>query len=200
MTDDVFKSMRRQQFRRFFQPSRVLLGIFPAQVESGFNVITLCFSMYCSYRPPMMAVAINDRSCSYKLLDAASEFVLSVPGPSLLDESMQCGVQSMREIDKVGALGLKFVPSETVSVPGLLKAIANVELRKTSTLAVGDHTLLVGEVLRFAVNTATSELPLLSVGPFTKGYSVLQKKGIHRLAVVGEPTEQAQSPVGWAEA
>ena len=193
MTDDVFTSMRRQQFRRYFQPSRVLLGIFPAQVESGFNVITLCFSMYCSYRPPMMAVAINDRSCSYELLDSANEFVLSVPGPSLLDASMHCGIKSMREVDKVRALGLQLVPSETVSVPGLLKAIANVELRKTSTVNVGDHTLLVGEVLRFAVNAATSELPLLSVGPFTEGYRVLQKKGIHRLAVVGEPPKHAQS-------
>ena len=192
MTEDVFTSMRRQQFRRYFQPSRVMLGIFPAPVESGFNVITLCFSMYCSYRPPMMAVAINDRSCSYELLDAADEFVLSVPGPRLLDESMQCGIRSMRDVDKVKALGLQFVPSETVSVPGLLKAIANVELRKTSTATVGDHTLLVGEVLRFAVNTATSELPLLSVGPFTNGYSVLQKKGVHRLGVVGEPSEHAQ--------
>lgn len=193
MTENVFTSMRRQQFRRYFQPSRVLLGVFPAPVESGFNVITMCFSMYCSYRPPMMAVAINDKSSSYDLIDAANEFVLSVPGHSLLNESMQCGIKSMREVDKIRALGLDLVKSETVSVPGLLKAIANVELRKTSTVPVGDHTILVGEVLRFAVNTSTTEMPLLSIGPFTEGYSLLQKKGVHRLAVVGEPSKHAKS-------
>jgi flavin reductase (DIM6/NTAB) family NADH-FMN oxidoreductase RutF len=179
-----FTTVRRQQFRRYFQPSRVLLGIFPAPTKSGYNVITLCFSMYCSYRPPMLAVAINDQSCTHGLLDDAKEFVLSVPGPSLTDETMKCGVESMREVDKIAHLSLDLVASETVAVPGLVKAIANIELRKIAAIRTGDHTTLVGEATRFSVNTACTELPLLSVGPFTDGYQLLQKKGLHRLAVV----------------
>jgi len=180
-----FTSLRRQQFRRYFQPSRVLLGIFPAPVPSGFNIITLCFSMYCSYRPPMMAVAINDRSSTWDLINSAEEFVLSVPGPALVDLSMKCGIESMRQIDKITELQLELVQSKTVAVPGLLRAIANVELRKSTLVQTGDHAILVGEVLRFAVNTSTKEQPLLSIGPFTDGYDLLQKKGVHRLAVVG---------------
>ncbi len=185
MNEPDFTSLRRQQFRRYFQPSRVLLGIFPAPVPSGFNIITLCFSMYCSYRPPMMAVAINDRSSTWDLINSAEEFVLSVPGPALVDLSMKCGIESMRQIDKITELQLELVQSKTVAVPGLLRAIANVELRKSTLVQTGDHAILVGEVLRFAVNTSTKEQPLLSIGPFTDGYDLLQKKGVHRLAVVG---------------
>ena len=132
----------------------------------------------------MIAVAINDRSCTFDLIRDANEFVLSVPGPSLLNESMQCGIRSMRDTDKIKAFGLELVASETVSVPGLLKAIANVEVRKAAVIPSGDHVVVTGEVTRFAVNTACSELPLLSIGPFTDGYMLLKKKGIHRLGVV----------------
>jgi flavin reductase (DIM6/NTAB) family NADH-FMN oxidoreductase RutF len=191
--NNAFQSMRRQQFRRYFQPSRVLLGIFPAPTESKVNVITLCFSMYCSYRPPMLAVAINDRSATYELMQTVEEYVLSVPGPTLLDASMFCGLESMREVDKVKELSLELVDSEIVAVPGLLRAVANVELRKAGVLKTGDHLIMVGEVCRFAVNTTINELPLLSIGPYTDGYTLLRKKGIHRLGVVNtnehEPTK-----------
>jgi flavin reductase (DIM6/NTAB) family NADH-FMN oxidoreductase RutF len=184
VNNHAFQTMRRQQFRRYFQPSRVLLGIFPAPTESKVNVITLCFSMYCSYRPPMLAVAINDKSATYEHIQTVEEYVLSVPGPTLMDASMYCGLESMREVDKVKDLSLELVDSATVAVPGLLRAIANVELKKSCVLKTGDHLIVVGEVRRFAVNTAINELPLLSIGPYTDGYTLLRKKGIHRLGVV----------------
>ena len=90
----------------------------------------------------------------------------------------------MKELDKINELRIELVESERVSVPGLKTAIANIELKKTAAIPTGDHTILVGEVLRFSVNTSSNELPLLSVGPFTDGYKVLRKKGIHRLATV----------------
>lgn len=179
-----FASLRRQQFRRYFQPSRVLLGIVPVPTRNRVNVITLCFDMHCSYQPPMMAIAVHDKSATFELMPAADEYVLAVPGPSLVDAAMYCGIHSMRDVDKVEHLGLELTNSAKVRVPGLLRAIANIEMRKAATLRVGDHMLVVGEVVRFAVNTEMRELPLLSIGPYTDGYAVLRKKGIHRLGVV----------------
>jgi flavin reductase (DIM6/NTAB) family NADH-FMN oxidoreductase RutF len=69
-------------------------------------------------------------------------------------------------------------------VPGLRRAIANIELVKRAIVEAGDHVVVVGEVLRFAVNKGTRERPLLSVGADTSGYRVLAHEGIHRLAVV----------------
>lgn len=180
-----FQTLRRQQFRRYFQPSRIFLCLVPAPTQSGVNIITLSFNMHCSYQPPMIAVAINDRSSTFDLIQKANEFVLAVPGPSLLDAAMYCGVQSMRDVeDKVAALSLELSTSEAIAVPGLKMAIANVELEKRHQLRAGDHLMVIGEARRFAVNQHNKELPLLSVGPYTDGYEVLKKKGIHRLAVV----------------
>jgi flavin reductase (DIM6/NTAB) family NADH-FMN oxidoreductase RutF len=179
-----FSTFRRQEFRRYFQPSRILLGVIPASTESGVNIITLCFSMHCSYKPPMMAIAIQNVAVSYELIQKASEYVLAVPGESMARETMYCGVTSMSKVDKVKELGLELCASGKIAVPGLSKAIANVEMVKESVIKIGDHVLVVGRVARFGVNKLADELPLLSVGPDTRGFRVLAEGGIHRIAVV----------------
>ena len=181
MKEPRFSSLSRQQFRKFFQPSRILLGLIPAPTTSGVNIITLCFDMHCSYKPPMMAVAIQNVAASYRLIQKAKEYVLAVPGTSLVRETLFCGVTSMSEVDKVQKLGLELCASESISVPGLKKAIANIEMIKQLSLKVGDHILVVGRVARFAVNKELGELPLLSIGPDTRGYRVLTQRGIHRI-------------------
>lgn len=181
---DQFAAMNRQHFRAYFQPSRVVLCVLPAPTRSGLNVITVCFTMYCSYKPPMIAIAIQDVNASYDLVQAADEYVLAVPGQSMAADAMYCGTHSANDTDKVRDLGLELMGSEHVRIPGLRKAIANVEMRKRHCLATGDHVLVSGEALKFWVRRRSQELPLLSVGPDTRGYQVLQHKGIHRLGTV----------------
>jgi flavin reductase (DIM6/NTAB) family NADH-FMN oxidoreductase RutF len=180
----LFSPMRRQLFRAHFQPSRVVLCVLPASTPSGLNVITLCFTMYCSYKPPMLAIAIQNVNASHALIQSTDEYVLAVPGEGMAAEAMYCGTRSAADCDKVTDLKLDLVQSEQVRVPGLGKAIANVEMRKKHALIAGDHILVVGEALRFWVRRGTRELPLLSCGPDTRGYRVLQHKGLHRLATV----------------
>jgi len=179
-----FITLSRQQFRRYFQPSRLVLCVLPAPTTSGVNVITVSFNMYCSYKPTMMAVAIQNINESWHLIRDAEEFVLSVPGESMAREAMIAGFRTAIDCDKVKELGLELCPSQSVKVPGLGKALANVELSKVASIETGDHSLVVGRVLRFGVNRKSKERPLLSVGPDTRGYAVLEEKGIHRIAVV----------------
>jgi flavin reductase (DIM6/NTAB) family NADH-FMN oxidoreductase RutF len=183
-TTDPFTSLSRQQFRTYFQPSRIVLGVIPAATPSGVNVITLCFDMHCSYKPPMMAVAIHKINASYAHIWQADAWVLAVPGRSLVNETMFCGLQSGRDIDKVRQLDLKLIDSRNVPVPGIYSAIANIELRRVACFDTGDHVVSVGQVVRFAVNKNSSELPLLSIGPRTDGYTILARTGIHRIGVV----------------
>lgn len=185
ITKRDFEPLTRQGFRRYFQPSRILLGVIPAPNESGVNVITLCFSMYCSYKPPMLAVAIHNINASFDLMHRARAYVLAVPGEGMLHETMFCGTNSMSEVpDKVRELRLDLLESEKIPVPGLSKASANIELVKETCLRVGDHLLVVGRAVNFRVKKNLSELPLLSIGPNTSGYRILAHKGIHRVGIV----------------
>lgn len=137
----------------------------------------------------MIAIAVNDRSVTHTLIQRATNYVLAVPGQTLVDATMYCGLYSMRDIDKVKRLSLELMKSEMIPVPGLLRAIANVELKKVTTVKTGDHLLVIGEVLRFAVNRKINELPLVSIGPYTDGYQLLRKKGVHRIAVVNKSSD-----------
>lgn len=183
----TFTILRRQKFRRYFQPSRVVIAVFPAPVPSGVNLLTVSFDMYCSYRPVMMAIAVHRINASYGLLDDLDDYVLAVPGRTLVEETLYCGVVSMRDEDKVRKLGVQLVQSENVETPGLAHAIANVELVKHGVVPTGDHSLLIGKVVSFRVNTDRNEAPLLSIGPDTTGYELLARKGIHRLGIVSPP-------------
>jgi flavin reductase (DIM6/NTAB) family NADH-FMN oxidoreductase RutF len=161
-----------------------MLGIFQSTTLSKVNIITLCFEMYCSYKPPMMAFSIMHGAFSYALLEQAKECVLSVPGESLAKETLFCGLKSGSDVDKVRECGFKLIESEKISVPGISSAIANVELSLVNTIKTGDHLTGIGQVLRFGVNRENSENCLLSVGPNTAGYRVLARRGIHRIATV----------------
>ena len=69
-------------------------------------------------------------------------------------------------------------------MPGFKGAIANIELVKEAAYKTGDHLLLVGRVRQYNVNSSTDDAPLLSVGPDTRGFTVLANSGIHRIGVV----------------
>jgi len=138
----------------------------------------------------MAVLNINE---SWDLIRAADEYVLAVPGESMAHETLQCGIVSLRQQDKVQVLKMELCPSERIRVPGLKRAIANVELKKFTSVDTGDHCLVVGEVLRFAVNTGCNERPLISVGPDTRGYRVLAQEGIHRIAVVNRASGDAET-------
>jgi flavin reductase (DIM6/NTAB) family NADH-FMN oxidoreductase RutF len=184
----MFETLRRQQFRRHFQPSRIMIALVPAPTLSGVNPITLCFLMHCSYKPPMIAFAIHDVNWSCELFRAASECVLAVPGESLAAETLECGVRSGREVDKVDALGLRLCGSREIGVPGLADCVANVETEVVQVIATGDHLTVVSRVRRYGVNRHRHERTLLSVGPEHEGYGVLAGRGIHRIGVPGRAT------------
>lgn len=180
----LFDDLPRQRFRRYFQPSRIVLGLLHSRNISGVNIITLCFDMYCSYKPPMMAIAVQKVNASYELILDAREWVLSVPGVDLVDETLYCGTKSGRNVDKVRELGIELHPSTHVGVPGIRNAIANIELVRHALVESGDHVTAFGRVVKFGVRHECKQLPLLSIGPDTRGYKVLARRGIHRIGVV----------------
>jgi len=132
----------------------------------------------------MMAFSLHRKSLSYELATINKSCVLSVPGESLAAVALLCGTRSGRGTNKVKDAGVILVQSETVPVPGIMQAKANIEMEIVNRIQTGDHLTVVGKVLKYAVNVHNKERCLLSVGPEHEGYDVLAQKGIHRIAVV----------------
>ena len=200
LDQDLFgESVSRQVFRRSFQPSRVLIALVSTPDQVRTNAITLSFSMWCSYKPRMLAIAVQNCNYSYECFEAAEEYTVAVPGESLVKPAIVFGTVSGRSIDKIEDTGVALAASATVRVPTLSGSLAALELVKHAQIVTGDHMLVVGRVTRMARNYSVTERPLLSVGPDTTGYELLFRHGQHRIAVVGRNTTMpttAESQLG----
>lgn len=181
---NTFIPQNRQTWRRNFQPSRILLAIIPI-VDSGTpNVVTLSFNMYCSYKPNMIAISIQNKNASFFQIRSADKYSLAVPGEALAKETLFCGTTSYRDCDKVAAAKLKLKRIKRERTFLLEGAIGNLLVTKTAEILTGDHITVIGEVRKFLANRTLKERPLLSIGPITTGYEILARKGIHRIGVV----------------
>lgn len=181
---DMFQSVKRQEFRDYFQPTRITIGVIMDNNHNRYNLITLCFSMYCSYKPNMIAFSVQRSNYTYKLLDDIESCVLSVPSESLAEQTLYCGDISGSERDKIKDCGFTLTQSRYIETPGLLEAKSNIELKVVNKIITGDHMTIFGEVMSFNINKMNEERNLISVGSDHKGYEVLAQKGIHRIAVV----------------
>lgn len=180
----MFETVKRQEFRDYFQPSRITIAVIKSDNISGYNLITLCFNMYCSYKPNMMAFSIQRSNYSYKLLENIKSCVLSIPGESLAEQALFCGDVSGKNIDKISECGFRLLESKTIETPSLLEAKSNIELIIKNKIITGDHMTVFGEVVGFNVNKQNRERNLISIGSDHNGYEVLAKKGIHRIAAI----------------
>lgn len=179
----------RKKFREYYQPSKIMLGVFSDPKANRFNIITLCFTTTCSYNPPMIAISIEDRNYSYGLAEHSKEIVLAIPGKSLADETMQCGFYSGRDVDKFSICSFTKLNLPNVEIPGIAEAIANIEVKVINRIKTGDHITLFCEVLGYHLNDSKVEKNLVSFGPNTLGYDLLVKKGMHRIGVLNGEDE-----------
>jgi flavin reductase (DIM6/NTAB) family NADH-FMN oxidoreductase RutF len=176
--------MSRNTFRAYFQPSRVALAVCPDPALDRPNIITLCFTMHCSYKPKMIAFAVHRRSYTSLLLENARDIVLAIPGERLAAAAMHCGTTSGRTTDKAKHLGLTWLASTHIATPGIAECIANVELELVQQVITGDHVSVFGNVRTYRVDTSKNERCLLSIGPQHEGYELLERRGMHRLGAV----------------
>ena len=74
----------------------------------------MSFNIICSYKPPMMAIVVQDINRSYGLIVYAEEFVLAVPGEEMAGEAMECGFFTSRDADKMSSQGIELIASDVV--------------------------------------------------------------------------------------
>ncbi len=123
------------------------------------NIITLGWHMCASFSPPMLAISVGNGRYSHTTITQCGEFVLAFP--SILQERAMlfCGTRSGSQIDKSRESGFVCLPASLVRPPLIDDACANFECRVVGSLASGDHTIFVGEVL--ASHLAEHDLPRL---------------------------------------
>ncbi|MCI4645317.1 MAG: flavin reductase [Hyphomonadaceae bacterium] len=181
---EPFKSIKRQEFREYFQPSRIILAVIPSDNKSGCNITTLCFAAHSAYKPPSICFAIERRHEAHRLLQLTKKLVIAVPGPGLAHAALYCGTNSGRDNDKAEELGLDVSLSSPAGLPMIASANSNLEACVLSQTPSGDHTLFNVGIENYLVREKNIIEPcLLSVARNHAGYRILAQQGIHRIAI-----------------
>ena len=178
---ELFLPGSREDLRRSFQPSRIVLAVVPDPTQNRFNILPICFHTWCSYDPLMYVVAIAEENFSSELFQCAEEFVLAIPGEKMLEQVRFCGTHSGRDCDKAKMCKIRWVDSGEIVTPGIASAKANIELVTTDRVPVGDHTLVIGEAKSITIDEDNAEKALLAIGPNPRGYRALTSFGIHTI-------------------
>ncbi|HET7831187.1 MAG TPA: flavin reductase family protein [Candidatus Limnocylindrales bacterium] len=117
-------------------------------------------AMYVSFSPPRIAIALHPGSRTCQLVESNGAFSVSVLHEGQLDLAARAG-RSASGDDKFAALGLPIVePPDGRGAPGLAGATAILWCTVGERLAIGDHTLFVGDVESYATDDE-AVVPLL---------------------------------------
>jgi len=117
------------------------------------NPITVAWHTPISKKPALYAVSISPLRYSHKLIMDSKEFVINFAPFELVEKVHFCGTHSGRNTDKTKDAGLNLVKSEKIKTKCIKECFAHLECKLYEIINLGDHDLIVGEV----VNTIIDE-------------------------------------------
>ena len=142
-------------------------GVFLTVAGERPNTMTIGWGgVGCVWNKPVFLVMVRPQRHTYKMLEAAGEFTVSVPTMNPLKAELAfAGTKSGRELDKFDGHGLTAAPAQEVRAPIVAECGLHFECRTLLTqdmtpermdpalvngpYKAGDfHTLFFGEILR----------------------------------------------------
>lgn len=116
------------------------------------NAFTAAWVMQASFDPPLLALSVNPRHFSYRLLKASGAFSVNVLKRGQVDLARHFGQPA--RMDKLAAVVWR--PGRHTGTPLLDEALAWFECRVESEYPAGDHVLAVGRAVDGGVREASA--------------------------------------------
>ncbi len=113
-----------------------------------------------SFHPPLMAVAISPYRHTYKLIIEYRAFTINLVSKELENITMEVfGSLSGRDVDKFKACGIEPLSARRVLAPVIPKSPLVIECRYAEDFKIGDHMVVIGEVVD--AYRLSDEVPLI---------------------------------------
>jgi flavin reductase (DIM6/NTAB) family NADH-FMN oxidoreductase RutF len=133
-------------FHRILMPRPVVL-VTTIDRDGRPNIMSAAWITPVSSAPPLIAISIAPNRYSHSLIKENGEFVANIPSRVLVKEVEYCGHVSGKSLDKFKAAKLTAEPAKRVKAPIIKECIGHLECRMVNSVAAGDHTVFIGEVL-----------------------------------------------------
>jgi len=127
---------------------------FVTTVNPAGRVNAAPFSWFCGLasHPPLLGVSINPRDGEPKdtlrNIRDTGQFVVNVVTEAMAAQVVETSGDWPEEVDELRQVGLTTAPADLVRPPRVAESPVNLECRLDREVAVGESTLVVGEILR----------------------------------------------------
>lgn len=111
------------------------------------NVMAVAWITPVSVNPPLVAMSIRPERYSHDLIVETEEFVVNVPTFKMAQKVVFCGRRSGRSHDKFKGASLSPQKARKVNAPIIKECVAHLECKLVRTVEIGDHTLMIGQVV-----------------------------------------------------
>ena len=137
------------------------LYVVGARAGDEINAMTATWVTQVSFEPPLLAVAVENDARTLELIRAAGHFAVNVLASGQRELAGLLGRRSRNVPDKLQQA--EYTAGET-GAPVLAAALGYVECRVVQEVPVGDHTLVVGEIVAARLHQAGEPLTLRETG------------------------------------
>ncbi|MHA1708781.1 MAG: flavin reductase family protein [Candidatus Baldrarchaeia archaeon] len=123
-------------------------------VDSNGRINAAPFSLVCpvSFDPPRVMFCTDPEHDTYLNVKETKEFVINVPPADILDKVWETARDYPRGVNELEKAGLKWEPSLKVKPPRVVECVAHLECVYAWEREVGDHVMIVGDVVAAFVN------------------------------------------------
>lgn len=116
------------------------------------NAATVSYLIPVSDDPARLAFAITKNTKTHSNLSKTGDFVVNIPDKSLLSAVQICGGNypdnvDPAKVDKLTLAGLTEMTSLVVKAPRIMECYAHIECKVKEILSVGDHDLVLGDIM-----------------------------------------------------
>ncbi len=154
-----------KSIHKFYQYAFPMLTMLVTSVDKKNtpNIITISWHTTLSKKPPLYGIALAPSRFSYSLIYETKEFVINFVSSKYLKDVHYCGTHSGKTTDKTQHTHFSFIPGQKSIAPRIKEAYAHLECKLIDTHPVGDHILLIGEVVNASADTTAFKNDLIDI-------------------------------------
>lgn len=137
------------------------VGLITSNGPYGDNIMSAEWTHHVSYSPGLVAVCIGHNKATLENIKNTKEFGISMAATDQNVMASVAGGSSGKNIDKIGALkelGFKFYKAKKINALMAGGAVLSIECRLLKDVELGDHVMMVGEVLESSLNKGKEPL------------------------------------------
>lgn len=169
--------MASENLRDAFRAFTTTCALITTDGPRGPNVMAAEWTFNVSYRPFLILVAIDPGNRTHDMILEAKEFGVNLVTEDQVAAMGFAGHFSKADTDKLSSELFETVPAQKIHAPMIRGSLLQAECRLVQTIALGDHTGFVGEVIEFSVDPEGKPL-ILHHGSRQLGERIVRNPGV----------------------